>query len=57
MREFNKTVPIIVLTGMGNDVTVSEALKYGANHFALKAQILEDDFADILEQHINAKEK
>ncbi|MGB0719085.1 MAG: response regulator [Bdellovibrionales bacterium] len=52
MRYFNKSTPIVVLTGMGTDATVSEALRYGANHVALKSQMLTDDFGHILEQHV-----
>lgn len=53
MRSFNKKVPIIVLTGMGNDRTVSQAIKLGANHVTLKPNILNDDFLNILEQHVS----
>ena len=52
MRSFTKKVPIVVLTGSGTDMTVSEALKLGANHVALKSQMLDDDFRNILEQHV-----
>jgi len=52
MRNFNKKVPIVVLTGMGTNMTVCEALKLGANHVALKSQMLDDDFKNILEQHV-----
>lgn len=52
MRNFNKKVPIVVLTGMGNDLTVNNALKLGANHVALKSEMLGEDFKNILEQHV-----
>lgn len=51
VRRFNKSVPIVVLTGLGSNMTLYEALKNGANHFALKSQLLDDDFKNILEQH------
>jgi len=43
MRSFNKKVPIVVLTSMGTDIAVSQAIKLGANHVALKSEILNDD--------------
>lgn len=52
MRAFNKKVPIVVLTGMGTDTTVNEALRLGANHVALKSQLMDDDFKNILQQHV-----
>lgn len=51
MRRFNKTVPIVVVTGLANDGVVNGALKLGANHVMLKSQIMTDDFVDILKQH------
>jgi len=52
MRAFNEKVPIVVLTGLGRDLTVSEALKLCANHVSLKSQLLDDDFKNVLEEHI-----
>lgn len=52
MRNIHKKVPIVVLTGMGNDLTVRQALRLGANHVSLKSQILDDDFKNILEQYV-----
>ena len=51
MRKFNKATPIIVLTGMLNSVTADESLKQGANNIYAKAQIMDEDFLDILEQN------
>lgn len=48
MRTFNPQTPIIVLTTLGNDVTVKEALKNGANHFFLKSDITTENFKDAL---------
>ncbi|MBX2833845.1 MAG: response regulator [Micavibrio sp.] len=55
IRQFSKSVPIVVLTGLNTDITVSEALKLGANHVALKSQLLDEDFKNILNQHVQAE--
>lgn len=51
MRDFYKNVPIIVITGIASNITVHEALKLGANNVVPKAQIMDEDFANILEQN------
>ncbi len=48
MRRFNVRTPIIVLTTLGNDITVKEAMKNGANRFFLKTNILTEDFKSTL---------
>ncbi len=53
MRKFNKRTPIIVLTSLGNDLTLQEAMKNGANHFALKSAILTEAFQEMLHTHIS----
>ncbi len=53
MRRFNKNTPIIVLTTLGNDLTVSEAMKNGANQFVLKCNILTEDFRDMLQKYVS----
>ena len=50
MRKFNQKTPIVVLTTIGNDTTLNEAMKNGANHFFLKKNILTDDFRYILQE-------
>jgi CheY-like chemotaxis protein len=50
IRTFNKSVPIVVITGFGTDLTISEALKLGANHVALKSQNMDKDFSKILKK-------
>lgn len=52
VRRFNKRVPIVVVTGMGANITVYEALKLGANNVVLKSQILQDDFKEVLSQNL-----
>lgn len=52
MRKFNKNTPIVVLTTLGNDLTIKEAMHNGANHFFLKSNILTEDFRDVLKQNI-----
>lgn len=52
MRKFNKSVPIIVVTGFGTNMTVYDALKMGANNVVLKSQITDPDFVNILEQNV-----
>ncbi len=53
IRKFNRAVPIIVITGMLNSVTASEALRMGANNVFAKSQMSEsDDFFNILEQNV-----
>ena len=51
VRRFNKSVPIVVVTGVGTSVIVDEALKKGANNVVLKSQIGQPDFRNILEQN------
>jgi len=52
VRRFNENVPIVVLTGTETDFTVSQALKLGANHVAVKSQLIDEDFKNIVQQHI-----
>jgi len=52
IRKFTSSIPIVVLTGLGTDSTVSEALKLGANHVALKSQLLDYDFKNILQENV-----
>lgn len=54
MRRFNTTIPIIVITGMCSDLTISQSMKNGASHVMSKAQIMADDFYKVLEKHTNA---
>ena len=53
MRQFSRRTPIIVLTTMGNELTVREAMKNGANHFFLKSDILTDTFRETLQNYMN----
>lgn len=55
VRKFSKQIPIVVVTGLGNSITVSEALRLGANNVVLKSQIMDPDFADILQQNRDVK--
>lgn len=52
MRRFNRSTPILVLTGLASDITVNEALKNGANQIILKSKIKEDEFKRILSEHL-----
>lgn len=52
VRKFNKSVPVIVITGLGTNLTVDETLKLGANNVVLKSQIMNEDFANILQQNV-----
>ncbi len=56
MRKINRSVPIIVVTGLKTDVAVSEALKLGANNVVLKSQISHPDFVNVLEQNVRSTE-
>lgn len=49
-RKFIK-VPIIAMTSMVSNMTVSEALKNGANNIVSKKDIMDEDFKNILEQN------
>ena len=51
LRSLYEDLSIVVLTGLANDKTVSECLKLGANHVAVKSQLLNDDFFNILEEN------
>ena len=48
MKRFNRNIPIVVLTGMSNDDTVNDALKFGADCVFTKAQIDEKIFQETL---------
>jgi ActR/RegA family two-component response regulator len=52
MRSLFKDLSIVVLTGLANDTIVNECLKLGANHVAVKSQLLDDDFFNILEENV-----
>ncbi|MCB1680794.1 MAG: response regulator, partial [Alphaproteobacteria bacterium] len=52
MRKFNRTVPIVVVTGFVTEDTVSKSLKNGANNVYPKAEIRNEDFRNVLEQNI-----
>ena len=52
MREFKKDIPIIVVTNMGTDIAVVEALKAGANNVVLKSDISDEDFKNIMDQNL-----
>ncbi len=53
IRKFNRSVPIIVITGMLNSVTADESLRMGANNVFPKSSINEsDDFFNLLEQNV-----
>lgn len=52
VRRFNKSIPIIVITGLGNRLTVDEALRLGASNVVMKSQIMDTYFTDILEEHV-----
>lgn len=51
IRDINKTIPIIVLTGMLTAITADESLRYGANNIYSKTQIMNDDFLNILKEN------
>ena len=51
MRNFYKNVPIVVLTGMGTNITVNQAIKNGANEVVLKTKILGTEFEDALKKY------
>ena len=50
---FAKDIPIIVLTGMGNSVTVKESLKMGIKEVLMKSKLMETGFEDALKRCIN----
>lgn len=52
VRKFYKSAPIIVITGIGTSLTVSESLRFGANNVVLKSQIYNADFVNVLEQNV-----
>lgn len=51
VRQVDKSVPIIVVTGFATNFTVDEALKLGANNVVPKSNITDSDFFNILEQN------
>mgnify|MGYP000507103413 CR=1 FL=1 len=53
IRKIDKNVPIIVVSGMVSDGTVSECLKLGANNVVPKSQLMGNDFFNILKQNFS----
>lgn len=53
IRQYDQKIPIIVITGLGSNVAVSEALKLGANNVVLKSQIQGEDFCNIVQQNLH----
>lgn len=51
MRAFNRTTPIIVLTGALDSQSADQSLRYGANNIYPKSRISDEDFLNILEQN------
>lgn len=52
IRAVHPAISIVVLTGMETDGTINDCLKAGANHVCIKSQMLDDDFFNVLEEHI-----
>ena len=51
IRRIEKTIPIIVITGIITPQTIDEALKLGATEVISKASIGNSDFIEILEKN------
>jgi ActR/RegA family two-component response regulator len=51
IRKLDSSIPIIVLTGMLSSITADESLRLGANNIYSKAQLMDDDFLNVLEQN------
>lgn len=52
IRKYNKNVPIIVTTGLANELTVEEALKHGAQELILKSQITKEYLEESLLKYL-----
>ncbi|GEM_PF-1890310 len=52
IRKYNKNVPIIVTTGLANELTIEEALKHGAQELVLKSQITKEYLEEALNKYL-----
>ena len=52
IREINKTVPIIVLTGFAAELTFTEAIRMGANYTMQKSEIGSSRFKELVEEFL-----
>lgn len=53
IRKQNKTVPVIILTGHGDDELLSEFMANGANRFLTKDDYFIDSLIETIEQILN----
>lgn len=45
---FIRNVPLLVITGMGTQMTTNDSIRYGAKHVVQKSEIMTDKFKKIL---------
>lgn len=56
IRKYNKNVPIVVTTGLANELTIEEAMKHGAQELILKSQITKEYLEEALRRYIGPAE-
>lgn len=54
MRKFNRSVPVVAMTGNLSEQVFEEAIKGGARHVISKEQIDSDDFLNILKKNVES---
>ena len=52
LRRFAPKVPVVVLTGLGSELTKSEAERFGADTVVLKHKLVGKQFPEILEPYL-----
>ena len=52
IREQRKDLPVIILTGMGDESTASEYLKRGANEYLPKSNYFIDTLIELIDKYI-----
>jgi len=55
VKKFNKKTPIVVITSMVTNITISEALNLGANNILMKSRIHSSNFKDALDPYLKKR--
>lgn len=49
---FSRKIPVLVITGMGSNLTLNEAMRYGASGVIFKDKLMTDEFKETLRNTI-----
>ena len=53
IRKVNKDVPVVILTGQGDDTLLSDFMEHGANRYLTKDDFFIDSLIETIQQVIN----